>query len=81
MVGTLEQTGIGVPLDVVEMHPNDIDLECREHNHKLVANLKQDPLHEALLVMSCKDAQMGRMSQPKVFETADVDKVMLLHVC
>ena len=66
IVGTLEQAGIGSPLDPPAAHiVQDLARECTEHNQKLISTLEQDENHAKLFELTCKDAEMGRMSKPE----------------
>ena len=66
IVGTFEQAGIGSPLDPpVTQIVQDLAHECTEHNQKLISTLEQDVNHAQLFELTCKDAEMGRMSKPE----------------
>ena len=51
--------------------------ECLEHNRKLLEGLVQHEHHDELFRLTCKDAELGRMSKPVPVQQLDLASVRL----
>ena len=75
-MGELECSGIGQPLDGLEVPAAECPKHaCLAHNEALLSPLHEDPHADDLMVCVEEDVQAGRMTEPALAYNTDLSKV------
>ena len=71
MIGELDRSGVGVPCDVDKVRNiEELRASCTVSNAALLRELRENDNAETLFEITCSDAGLGRMSEPKPVDEA-----------
>ena len=77
-MGVLDTAGIGCPVEVPEnLDCQQLRSDCKEHNEKLLATLKEDAHSAELYQLTVEDAMLSRMSMPVPVEQCNLEECLL----
>lgn len=78
MIGELDRSGIGAPVEVDKVPSlGELWASCRASNEKLLTELREDEHSLMLLQLARQDAALGRLSQPMPVEQFPLGSFLL----